>query len=256
MAHHSPCIDIRSISLHCSNIRRHRRYLHLFAYSIPFLTTVVGSCPSLPIYAGEIQTKSLGMAVEVYSTNRSSSTEASQPGELVCTMPFPSMPLMLWGDRTGEIYRKAYFDKFPGVWHHGDYMAINTQTKGIVMIGRRSSLPFDVNYSDGVLNPAGVRVLLLLAYLMLVRLSRDLCRYRTVSTDSRCHLHWTTAWTRHGRECDTLSETQCRASVDNAANHRCEDSSSGSIECTTCTQICFWSTRYSIHVNPWIQIWN
>jgi acetoacetyl-CoA synthetase len=95
----------------------------------------------MPIYAGEIQCKSLGMAVQVFSPTGTNKSEISgQPGELVCTMPFPSMPLVLWGDRTGETYRKAYFDKFPGVWHHGDFMAINPETKGIIMLGRRLAL--------------------------------------------------------------------------------------------------------------------
>jgi acetoacetyl-CoA synthetase len=78
------------------------------------------------------------MAVQVYSPNGTNDIEESgQPGELVCTMPFPSMPLVLWGDRTGDIYRKAYFDKFPGVWTHGDFLAVNPETKGIIMLGRR-----------------------------------------------------------------------------------------------------------------------
>jgi len=108
------------------------------SFSLPQSNIVVGAVPSWPLYAGEIQSKSLGMAVEVYSASGSADLEASgQPGELVCTMPFPSMPLVLWGDRTGETYRKAYFDKFPGVWHHGDFLAINPITKGIIMLGRR-----------------------------------------------------------------------------------------------------------------------
>jgi acetoacetyl-CoA synthetase len=78
------------------------------------------------------------MAVEIYSQDGTPIDEASgQPGELVCTMPFPSMPIELWGDNTGETYRKAYFDKFPGVWHHGDFLAFNPKTNGIIMLGRR-----------------------------------------------------------------------------------------------------------------------
>jgi acetoacetyl-CoA synthetase len=88
------------------------------------------------------------MAVEVYSQSGSNDLEASgQPGELVCTMPFPSMPLVLWGDRTGETYRKAYYERFPGVWHHGDFLAINPKTKGIIMLGRRFDVPLtSANY--------------------------------------------------------------------------------------------------------------
>ena len=78
------------------------------------------------------------MAVEVYSQSGSNDLEASgQPGELVDVVPFPSMPLHLWGDDTGEIYRKAYFNKFPGIWHHGDFLMVNPKTKGIIMLGRR-----------------------------------------------------------------------------------------------------------------------
>jgi len=94
--------------------------------------------PSWPLYPGEIQAKSLGMAVEVYSQSGSNDLEASgQPGELVDVVPFPSMPLQLWGDDSGEIYRKAYFDRFPGIWHHGDFLMVNPKTKGIIMLGRR-----------------------------------------------------------------------------------------------------------------------
>jgi acetoacetyl-CoA synthetase len=102
------------------------------------LTIVVGACPSMPLYAGEIQCKSLGMAVEIYSQNGTADLEDSgQPGELVCTMPFPSMPVTLWGDETGSTYEKAYFSRFPGVWHHGDFLSVNPETRGIIMLGRR-----------------------------------------------------------------------------------------------------------------------
>jgi acetoacetyl-CoA synthetase len=72
---------------------------------------------------------------------------AGQKGELVCTMPFPSMPLCFWNDPDGSKYRAAYFDKYPGVWHHGDYVEL-TEHGGIVIYGR----------SDAVLNPGGVRI--------------------------------------------------------------------------------------------------
>lgn len=68
-------------------------------------------------------------------------------GELVCTAPFPSMPVGFWNDPDGRKYRAAYFERFPGVWHHGDYAAL-TQNDGIVIYGR----------SDAVLNPGGVRI--------------------------------------------------------------------------------------------------
>ena len=68
-------------------------------------------------------------------------------GELVCTAPFPSMPVGFWNDPDGAKYRAAYFERFPGVWHHGDYAAI-TEHDGVVIYGR----------SDAVLNPGGVRI--------------------------------------------------------------------------------------------------
>jgi acetoacetyl-CoA synthetase len=114
------------------------------------------------------------MAVQVYSQSGSNDIEKSgHPGELVCVMPFPSMPVALWGDKTGETYRKAYFDKFPGVWHHGDFLAINPATKGVIMLGRRypSYMTYILNCSDGVLNPAGVRVGYMLMKLIVVWLS-------------------------------------------------------------------------------------
>jgi acetoacetyl-CoA synthetase len=102
-------------------------------------------CPLLPVHRGEIQCRGLGMRVEIYD-------EGGQPlrgerGELVCTAPFPSMPVGFWNDADGSRYRAAYFERFPNVWHHGDYAAL-TQHDGIVIYGR----------SDAVLNPGGVRI--------------------------------------------------------------------------------------------------
>jgi len=102
-------------------------------------------CPLRPVHRGEIQCRGLGMAVEVFD-------EAARPlrgarGELVCTAPFPSMPLGFWNDPQEARYRAAYFERFPGVWHHGDYAAI-TEHDGLVIYGR----------SDAVLNPGGVRI--------------------------------------------------------------------------------------------------
>jgi acetoacetyl-CoA synthetase len=70
-----------------------------------------------------------------------------EAGELVVTVPFPSMPVSFWNDAAGSLYRGAYFDKFPGVWAHGDFLLINPKTRGFFMLGR----------SDGTLNPSGVR---------------------------------------------------------------------------------------------------
>jgi acetoacetyl-CoA synthetase len=101
--------------------------------------------PLLPVYRGELQCLGLGMAVEVWDDEGRPLTEAK--GELVCTAPFPSMPVGFWNDPGGERYRAAYFERFPGVWHHGDY-ALLTARGGLVIFGR----------SDAVLNPGGVRI--------------------------------------------------------------------------------------------------
>jgi acetoacetyl-CoA synthetase len=101
--------------------------------------------PTLPVYRGEIQARGLGMAVEVWDDG--GRPLVGERGELVCTKAFPSMPLGFWNDADGGRYRAAYFDRFPGVWHHGDY-AVLTERGGIVILGR----------SDAVLNPGGVRI--------------------------------------------------------------------------------------------------
>ncbi len=102
-------------------------------------------CPVRPVHRGELQCRGLGMRVEVFD-------EQGRPvrgvrGELVCTAPFPSMPVGFWNDPDGRRYRAAYFEHFPGVWHHGDYAEL-TPNDGIVIYGR----------SDAVLNPGGVRI--------------------------------------------------------------------------------------------------
>lgn len=101
--------------------------------------------PVLPIHIGELQCRGLGMKVEVY--NDSGESVLDEKGELVCTAPFPSMPIYFWNDRDNSKYYSAYFEKFNGVWAHGDYAKI-TKNKGVVIYGR----------SDTVLNPGGVRV--------------------------------------------------------------------------------------------------
>ncbi|MBV8144171.1 MAG: acetoacetate--CoA ligase [Gammaproteobacteria bacterium] len=102
-------------------------------------------CPIRPVYRGEIQCRGLGMAVEVLDD--AGRTLRAARGELVCTAPFPSMPLGFWNDPGGSKYHAAYFERFPGVWHHGDYAAI-TPHDGLIIYGR----------SDAVLNPGGVRI--------------------------------------------------------------------------------------------------
>ena len=105
----------------------------------------VGGNPIGPVWRGEIQARCLGMAVEVFD-------DAGRPlrgekGELVCTKPFPSMPVMFWNDPDGARYRAAYFERFPNVWCHGDFVEL-TEHDGIVIYGR----------SDATLNPGGVRI--------------------------------------------------------------------------------------------------
>ena len=101
--------------------------------------------PILPVYRGESQCRGLGMAVEVF--NDEGNSLANEKGELVCTQSFPSQPVYFWGDESGEKYHQAYFDQFPGVWHHGDYVRL-TPHGGVVIYGR----------SDATLNPGGVRI--------------------------------------------------------------------------------------------------
>ena len=102
-------------------------------------------CPTRPVHRGEIQCRGLGMSVHIFDDE--SHPVRGERGELVCTAPFPSMPIGFWNDPDGRKYRAAYFERFPGVWHHGDYAAL-TEHDGIVIYGR----------SDAVLNPGGVRI--------------------------------------------------------------------------------------------------
>ncbi|MFO8148984.1 MAG: acetoacetate--CoA ligase, partial [Trueperaceae bacterium] len=103
-------------------------------------------CPTLPVRAGELQCRGLGMAVDVWDDD-GRPVAVGVKGELVCTRPFPSMPVGFWDDPDGARYRAAYFERFPGVWAHGDY-AERTPSDGLVIHGR----------SDAVLNPGGVRI--------------------------------------------------------------------------------------------------
>jgi len=101
--------------------------------------------PILPVWRGELQSKALGLKVEVFDEHGRSLT--GQKGELVCTRPFPSMPVGFWSDPDGKKYHAAYFEKFHGVWTHGDWCEI-TAHDGMIIYGR----------SDAVLNPGGVRI--------------------------------------------------------------------------------------------------
>ena len=101
--------------------------------------------PTLPVYAGEIQCKGLGMAVDVF--DETGTPVRSEKGELVCKRPFPVMPIGFWKDDDGARYRAAYFARFDNVWCHGDYSEI-TAHDGLIIYGR----------SDATLNPGGVRI--------------------------------------------------------------------------------------------------
>ncbi|HKJ16133.1 MAG TPA: acetoacetate--CoA ligase [Xanthomonadales bacterium] len=102
--------------------------------------------PILPVWRGELQCNGLGMAVEVRRDD-GNQADTGETGELCCTQPFPSMPVFFWGDEDGSKYRSAYFEKFPGIWSHGDFV-MRTEHGGMVIFGR----------SDATLNPGGVRI--------------------------------------------------------------------------------------------------
>ena len=101
--------------------------------------------PILPVYRGELQCRSLGIAVEVFDPE--GNALVGEKGELVCTKPFPSMPLGFWNDRGDERYHAAYFAKYPNVWCHGDWCEL-TERGTMIIYGR----------SDATLNPGGVRI--------------------------------------------------------------------------------------------------
>ncbi|KAJ3272760.1 hypothetical protein HDV01_005288 [Terramyces sp. JEL0728] len=94
-----------------------------------------GHSVDLPVYKGEIQCRCLGMAVEAWDDHGNPVYDI--PGDLVCTKPFPAMPVSFWNDPKGEKYQNAYFNQVKGVWYHGDFLTINSVTGGIVMLGRR-----------------------------------------------------------------------------------------------------------------------
>ncbi|MGE5642095.1 MAG: acetoacetate--CoA ligase [Byssovorax cruenta] len=102
--------------------------------------------PIVPVYAGELQSAALGMKVKAYDEKGNAIYD--EQGELVCEAPSPSMPLYFWNDPDGSKYYQAYFDVYPGVWRHGDYILIHSDTGGVTFYGR----------SDAVLKPSGVRI--------------------------------------------------------------------------------------------------
>ena len=109
------------------------------------ISCFVLGCPNLPVHAGEIQARGLGMAVDIWDEDGRSVT--GEQGELVCTSAFPSMPVGFWNDADGSRYRAAYFEHYPGIWRHGDWATL-TEHGGIIIHGR----------SDATLNPGGVRI--------------------------------------------------------------------------------------------------
>ena len=106
----------------------------------------VNGSPLSPVYAGELQSPALGMKIQAYDENARPIWD--EQGELVCEAPAPSMPLYFWNDADGSKYHKAYFDVYPGVWRHGDYVLFHQDTGGVTFYGR----------SDAVLKPSGVRI--------------------------------------------------------------------------------------------------
>ena len=126
---------------------RIKRDIHLASISggTDIISCFVGGNPAAPVWRGEIQCAGLGLAVEVF--DESGHPVRERKGELVCTRPFPSMPIGFWNDPDDRRYRAAYFERYPGIWHHGDYVE-RTDHDGFVIYGR----------SDAVLNPGGVRI--------------------------------------------------------------------------------------------------
>ncbi len=121
--------------------------IHLASISggTDILGCFVLACPVLPVKRGIIQTRALGLAVDVFDDDGKSIR--NQKGELVCTAPFPSMPIGFWNDPDGARYKEAYFNRFDNIWCHGDYVELDDDG-GMVIYGR----------SDATLNPGGVRI--------------------------------------------------------------------------------------------------
>jgi acetoacetyl-CoA synthetase len=124
-----------------------KREVHLASISggTDIVSCFVGGNPNGPVWRGEIQGPGLGMRVDVFDAE--GRPLFGEPGELVCTAPFPSMPTGFWNDPDGSRYRAAYFERYPGVWCHGDWIR-RTEHGGFVIYGR----------SDATLNPGGVRI--------------------------------------------------------------------------------------------------
>lgn len=124
-----------------------KKDLHLASISggTDIISCFVLGNPNAPVWEGQLQTPGLGMKVEVF--NAQGEALSVGKGELVCSLPFPSQPLGFWKDKNHTLYKKAYFERFKNVWHHGDFIE-KTKEGGIIMLGR----------SDATLNPSGVRI--------------------------------------------------------------------------------------------------
>jgi acetoacetyl-CoA synthetase len=108
-------------------------------------TAFVGGVATLPVYRGELQARALGAAVEAW--NEAGEPVVEEVGELVVTKPMPSMPIRFWGDEDGSRYRESYFEMFPGVWRHGDWIEVTRRGTAIIY-GR----------SDSTINRGGIRM--------------------------------------------------------------------------------------------------
>ena len=124
-----------------------KRDVHLASISggTDIIGLFAGGNPNGPVWRGELQCRTLGMAVDVF--DEEGKPVRGEKGELVCANAFPSMPVGFWNDPDGRKYRAAYFERFPNVWCHGDYVEL-TEHDGLIIYGR----------SDAVLNPGGVRI--------------------------------------------------------------------------------------------------
>jgi acetoacetyl-CoA synthetase len=124
-----------------------KKDIHLASMSggTDIICCFAGGDPTAPVWRGELQASGLGMNVDVF--DESGGSVRGVKGELVCKTPFPSMPVAFWNDPDGRKYSSAYFERFPGVWTHGDWVERTTHD-GLIIYGR----------SDAVLNPGGVRI--------------------------------------------------------------------------------------------------
>ena len=125
------------------NVKRDVR-LSSISGGTDIISCFAGGNPIGPVWRGELQARALAMKVEIFDENGES---VQGPGELVCTAPFPSMPVAFWNDPDGAKYRAAYFETYPNTWRHGDWAEL-TSHGGMIIYGR----------SDATLNPGGVRI--------------------------------------------------------------------------------------------------